>query len=80
MICSCPRYARALETLLNFKTDTEYAIKFQAGKREAEREREREREKEETHAISRDKNDFIKIQQVDRKFRSEGGVTLNVVT
>jgi len=32
--------------------------------------------------ISRDKNDFIKIQQVDRKFRSKNGdsVTLNVVT
>jgi hypothetical protein len=49
-------------------------------RRETEKGGEREREREETHAISRDKNDFIKIQQVDRKFRSEGGVTLNVVT
>jgi hypothetical protein len=34
-----------LETLLNFKTDTEYAIKFQTGKREADGEKERDRER-----------------------------------
>lgn len=67
-----------MEMLLNFKTDSRNTIKFQL----CVCEREKERVLACSLAISRDKNDFIKIQQVDRKFLQRGrvgGITLNVV-